>query len=130
MARRWRAAVLLFGAAVLGCGNAEELPPLHPVTGTVLRNNTPVEGGFLQFSRTDGQADVIVNAHVGKDGKFEATTVKGRQRVPGAPEGTYRVTYQPAKMDRDNLPKTSQKTYKIEARANEFTFDVGGDKPF
>jgi hypothetical protein len=41
------------------------------------------------------------------------------------------VTYNPPQILKDGpRPVTSEKTYKVEPRPNEFTFDIGGGKPF
>jgi hypothetical protein len=131
MPGRWSTVLMLVGALAAGCGKAaEELPPLYPVTGKVVKHGKPVQGGTLQFSPVNEQAVRTVNGHVGQDGKFDISTLKGRDAMPGAPEGAYRVTYVPPDVGKSVQPVTSQKTYKVEPRANDFTFEVGGDEPF
>jgi hypothetical protein len=137
MARRGTAVLLLLGAVALGCGgkDAEELPTLHPVTGKVLKHGQPVAGGSIRFTPVNEQAEIIMKGRVGEDGTFELITWKGKTResktsAAGAPVGTYYVTYSPPTLSKTALPVTSKETYKVEAKANEFTFEVGGDKPF
>jgi hypothetical protein len=116
----------LLGAAVLGCRGEEEMPPLYRVTGKVIHDGRPVQGGSIRFTPVNEQAVIIVNAPVDQEGKFELRTVKGRTRAPGAPEGTYQVSYQPPFQGK-TVPEgvTLPETYKVEARENAFTIDVG-----
>jgi hypothetical protein len=133
MPARWITALFLAAVSIPACGGRDDMPPLHSVTGKVLRNGQPVSGGALAFRNVNEQAVIIVRGQVREDGTFQLTTIKGRTEAPGAPEGVYRVTYSSPKMDkldRSTFPVTSEETYKVEAKTNEFTFDVGGKKPF
>jgi len=121
---------LLF-AMFLGCHQkTETLPTLYPVTGIVLDHGKPVTGGHVRFSLEDSQEALIVESPVSKEGKFELTTMKGRTKAAGAPEGTYRITYQVSNPGKGVMPIVSRKTYQVEAKANELTLEVGKENEF
>jgi hypothetical protein len=130
-----RAALLfvVLGPAFLGCGKGEELPPLYPARGKVLKGGQPVKGGLIQFSQEGTQKPPIVNARVGEDGNFTLTTQQGGRSGAGAPEGTYRVIYHPpagegAQADpakaQAALPVTLSMTYKVQSGENDFLIDL------
>jgi hypothetical protein len=88
----------ILGAAMIaiGCSSQEPMPVTYPVTGSVLRlSGTPYPGGAVQF-HPESDEDLTVLGDIDKDGTFRLRTIKGRQRVDGAPEGAYRVTIRPA----------------------------------
>ncbi|HEY1190793.1 MAG TPA: hypothetical protein VGE74_24395 [Gemmata sp.] len=101
--RLWGAAVgVALGAVLAGCsGKGELIPPLHPLSGTVVRGDTLVTGGGLYFAPDPPtNSSLTVNAAVKSDGTFTAetlwTTSDGKtQTRPGAPAGKYRVIYHP-----------------------------------
>jgi hypothetical protein len=128
---------VLLGPAALGCGKGEELPPLSPARGKVVRGGQSVKGGMIQFSQEGTQNPPIVNGRVGEDGTFTLTTKQGSRSGAGAPVGTYRVIYYPpagegAQTDpakaQAALPVTLPTTYKVQSGENDFTIDLGKAK--
>lgn len=96
----------LFAAAVLwalsGCGggsNQPDFPDLNPVKGVVKRGGAPAKGGSVQFAPDPAKPEFMINSVVGDDGSFALSTVRSTdskgERKPGAPAGTYKVTYTP-----------------------------------
>jgi hypothetical protein len=96
-ARRLCATAFVLALALPAC-TSDPFPPLHPLTGTVTRDGKPVEGGGLIFIPGSG-GGLVVNASVGKDGRFAAQTEhtgkSGLVIRPGAPAGKYKVIYHP-----------------------------------
>lgn len=85
---------------VLSCQPSDEMPDLHPLTGTVTQNGKPVKGGGLIFAPVSGGwGGVVVDANVNKDGTFVAQTSKvtGTKTLfqPGARVGRYKATFHP-----------------------------------
>jgi hypothetical protein len=97
------------------------MPVTYPVTGTVLMlRGTPYSGGAVQF-HPERDEDLTVLGDIDKDGTFRLRTIKGRQRVDGAPEGAYRVTIRPAMGSDQKAPFaefTVDKVYQIEPTDN------------
>jgi hypothetical protein len=104
MRTRTCAPALLVGAALLtGCGQDKkqpDFPDLQPVKGTVKRDSNPVKGGVVRFVPDPDKPEFLINAEVGPDGTYTLTTVRTTdsqgERKPGAPPGTYKVTYMPS----------------------------------
>jgi hypothetical protein len=124
---RW--AVFGFGLAVcLGCsgGGSSQLPSTYKVTGTVVfKGGKPVTGGAIQFSPVS-DTSFTVSGDVADDGSFTLSTVKGAERVSGAPEGEYRVTVLlPLPADQKAIPGiTLPKNYRVEPKDNTFTIEI------
>lgn len=85
-----------------GCGSGAkqpDFPDLSPVKGAVTRGGSPVKGGAVQFFPDPANPDFLINSEVGADGTYALSTVrttdKSGERRPGAPAGTYKVTYTP-----------------------------------
>src|SRR5262249_25187151 len=115
---------------LIGCDEAKpkgDLPPLHPAKGKVVRGGAPVDGGLIQFQAEPANPDLIVNAQVLTDGTFELQTLHAisQKKAPGAPAGTYKVTYMPPTRDQNIVPITPAQTYAIQAGTNELTIDLG-----
>lgn len=119
-----RIAVLAWLAAALGCQTEEALPPLFPVEGTVVNKGVPVKGGAVSFMRQDEQTPLIVIGDVDEDGNFTLATVKGRQKIPGAPQGNYRVTYSPPVIGKQALPVTPAQVYAVAPSPNKISIDL------
>jgi len=89
-----------------GCnkGGKQALPELYPVKGVVKRDGQLVSGGSITFTPESGKSDVLINSEVGADGAYSLSTVaaegKNAERKPGAPAGTYKVTYNPPQEQR------------------------------
>jgi hypothetical protein len=123
---RFGRSLLLLSAAVLGCSSdATPRVILHPVSGRILEHGKPVQGGSVRFAPVNEQAAFIVTGPVDQDGTFELKTLIGRERVAGAPEGSYQVTYSPAKLGKQALPVTPERIYPIKAGPNELAVDIG-----
>lgn len=91
---------LLIG--LTGCGGDKGQPAfseLNPVTGVVKRNGQPVKGGKITFTMDSDKQEFGVNAVVGADGTYTLTTYRltdsSGERKPGAPAGSYKVSYVP-----------------------------------
>src|SRR5262245_1588899 len=116
-------------AMLLGCQENKpkgDLPPLHPAKGKVVRGGTPVGGGLVQFQTDPAMPDLIVNSEVKPDGTFELQTLHAlsQKKAPGAPAGTYTVTYLPPATDQNIVPVIPAQTYPIQAGTNELTIDL------
>ena len=63
-------------AALGGCGEAPAVPEtLHTLTGTVTQNGKAVTGGGRIFVPESGMSGArVIDANVGKDGRFEVRT--------------------------------------------------------
>ncbi len=132
--RAWDAWAGFVGLAVLaGCGAAErpqaELPKLYPAQGTVTRSGQPVSGGLVQLRPVSGEAgvgDLIVNAPVGTDGRFELSTIHAlsQRKARGAPAGQYTVIYHPPAESQDvqTVPLSTPVT--ISAGPNQLTLSL------
>lgn len=86
-------------ALVAGCGEPPP-PPLNPLTGTITHDGQPVtQGGLIFIPESGSWGGVVVNAAVGKDGTFSATTSRTTGMATtihnGAPAGRYKVVYHP-----------------------------------
>ena len=104
---------------LLGCAQEHSFPDLYPVRGQVKSGGAIVpKGGFVQL-RSDslGDAMLMVQGEVGDDGKFELSTISARlkKRMPGVPEGKYRLVYAPP-------ASTLQNVFPVELR-NTFTVE-------
>jgi len=117
----------LLGLATVGCGNSSStLPPIYPVTGSVnYKGGGPVAGGAVQFTPVSDPS-FSVSGEINDDGSFTLYTVKGNERVQGAPEGEYKVTVQPPiPADHRAVPAIAlPKTFHIEAKDNSFSIEV------
>lgn len=87
----------LLAFAVMSTVGCSDVPPLFPVRGTVIVGDSkPSSGGVLFVSETPVKG-LIVSGEVAKDGTFELKTMRTGGDLdirPGAPAGSYRVTYQ------------------------------------
>lgn len=110
-------------AAVLGCSNQEPVPTTFPVTGSVsFTNGKPYAGGTIQF-RLDKNQELTVTGKIEENGTFSLYTIKGKQRIEGAPPGSYEVMIAPA-IGKDRkmpfLPFFLPKNYQVQERENHF----------
>jgi len=106
---------------------------MYKVTGSVTYvGGRPVAGGAVQFAPL-ADTSFSVSGDINDDGTFTLQTVKGNERVSGAPEGEYRVTILfPIPADQRTVPPiVLPKNYRIEAKDNEFPIEVSlpGKKP-
>jgi hypothetical protein len=122
--------VLGFGLGLcLGCGGSggsAQLAQTYKVTGSVVfKGGKPVTGGAIQFSPVS-DTSYTVSGDIKDDGSFTLFTVKGTDRVSGAPEGEYRVTVLlPLPPDQKAIPGiVLPQTYRVEARDNTFAFEI------
>lgn len=81
----------LLAIVVSGCGgsgDALKVPPLQPVSGTIMLDGKPLPGAsvtFLPVGDTKGQ---VSSGNTDDSGKFTVNYVNGQ---PGVPEGEYKV---------------------------------------
>jgi hypothetical protein len=125
---------LLLALVPTGCQrdpNQPELPGLHPAVGSVNRSGQNVSGGVVQFTPDPDRPEFLINSEVGADGRFSLSTVRTTdskgERHPGAPAGTYRVTYMPPVLDQTTgfvEPITLPKTVSIEAQDNDLKIEL------
>ena len=85
----WHGFLLVLGAMVFpGCGGGEdERAPVYPVTGTVTRNGTALEGAVVTFVPAEGGKGAAGTTDA--SGKYTLTTWA---QGDGAQAGSYRVT--------------------------------------
>lgn len=128
---------LPLGLVVLvGCTPSKpegDLPPLHPVTGKIVKGGAPFAGGMVRLDPITASPDLIVNGLVDKDGKFTLQTTHGQsqKKATGVPAGEYRVVYFPPGGDQTQgkaapLVQPSKK-FIVGEGANELVIDL--DKP-
>jgi hypothetical protein len=131
MPSRWAESFVLaafLGLAVAGCGGSSNSMPLtYTVTGSVhYKDGRAVVGGAVQFMSLS-DTSFSVSGEINEDGSFTLYTVKGSEKIKGAPEGTYRVTVQPP-IPSDHRPVRAislPDTYRIEPKENNtFAFEV------
>jgi hypothetical protein len=122
---------LLAGA---GCGGADGIPKVYPVSGVVTRNGTPLADANVEFMPEKGRPS---SATTDQDGKF---VLEYQAKVPGALPGTHQVVieerFQGASADGPAAPRTpaaiprEPQTYRlpqplhVEENDNSFTIDV------
>ncbi|MFO0804181.1 MAG: hypothetical protein U0791_13800 [Gemmataceae bacterium] len=128
---------VLFG--LVGCGGDKGQPAfseLNAVTGVVKRNGQPVKGGKLTFTLDPDKQEFGVNAVVGSDGTYTLTTYRltdsSGERKPGAPAGTYKVTYVPDITDQTSggsmEPVRLTTPVTVAAGANTLNIDLPASK--
>jgi hypothetical protein len=102
-----------------GCGGpAHELPKTYPVTGQVVNKaGKPVTLGMVEFASTK---DETIQA-IGKlqaDGTFSLLTAIGKEALPGAVEGSHKVTFLPGSQSQQ--PAYFKETYTVTTGPNHF----------
>jgi hypothetical protein len=108
-----------------GCGKSQEdLPPLLPIKGKVVKNNQPVQGGSVMLKPEDLQGDFMVIGNVDRDGRFELVTIRRDTRANGVPEGRYFVTYSPSDTTKPVSPTTLPEPVRIDAATKELVLDL------
>jgi hypothetical protein len=125
------AAAILLLALGAGCDRG---PQTFPVQGKVVwSDGRPWKGGTIQFTDVTNPQQVATG-DIGPDGSFTLQThfvsgVKG-QTKPGAVAGEYHVYLDEPlpQVDTDGVviikPIVVTQTYKVEAKANDFTIQV------
>lgn len=78
----------------LGCGGADERPPLQSVEGQVLFNDQPVTEGTVTFE--DAQTGAASTAELNAEGRYELNV----------PDGTYQVTVAPPVVEVSSDPNS------------------------
>src|SRR5436190_22072577 len=116
MARGFAVSCLMLAIAS-GCSEEKTppLPTLHPVRGHVVNAGVPVKGGSVSFQLIDNPAPYVINGGVDDTGRFTVSTFKNTQRVPGAPEGKYRVIYNPPALGKSAFPVMLAGTFDVAA---------------
>lgn len=71
---------------------------------------------------------MLISAAVGADGRFEVFSMDTQDRDgkkhPGAPEGTYQVTYGVVSQDQNAAAIVLSKSFVVEAKANEWIIEL------
>jgi hypothetical protein len=122
-----------------GCGkdgNQPAFAELYPVNGVVKRGGQPVRGGTLRFALDPEKPEFDSNAVVGPDGSYTLTTYRttdrSGERKPGAPAGTYKVTYIPDFSDQtaggSQEPIHLNKPLTVDAGDNDISIDLPAAK--
>ena len=91
--KRSVAPLLIVLAVAAGC-NRSKVPPLHPVRGTVLRGEQPLYLAKVTLVPAELSDELIINGVTDERGNFQISTTdvkRGKDRLPGAPTGTYKV---------------------------------------
>jgi hypothetical protein len=130
--------VTALGLAILtGCPASTpkgDLPPLQPAKGKVLRSGQPVNGGSIKFHDEGASLDLVVGGEVNADGSFELQTMHSQsmKKAPGAPVGSYKVTYFPALGDQTAGPNPAPielpDMVTIKEGQNDIPIEVGKKK--
>jgi hypothetical protein len=123
---------LLGGVLALAPGGCTggSLPKTYPVTGTVVfKGGGPLAKASILFTPV-GDTSFSVSGDVGDNGSFTLSTVKGAEKVTGAPEGEYRVSIQlPIRADQRPVPPiVLPRTYRVEPKENVFPIEVDGPR--
>ena len=128
--------VLLFCLSVSACSGSKnaDLPKTFAVKGKVVyqEDGQPLVDGSLQLEPIDSSPGSI--AHVGTtqaDGRFEISTLKDNTKVPGTPEGSYRIRITPRMgADQKDNSVVLPGPYKVEPRdENTFNRSLPGKAP-
>jgi hypothetical protein len=125
------AVVLLLGASVLlgaGCSSTPADPPpkTYPVKGKVTSRATgkPLTGGSVQFETT-GKTPVSVLGDIQSDGSFTVFTLHNKQRLDGAPEGSYHVGVVPPQTDQQVPAVVIEQVFQVKPDGtNDFKIEV------
>ena len=96
--RRLRQCVLLFMAAVVGCGPTSQYPPLGRVGGVVTLDGQPVEGASVSFFPEQGRSSTSTTD---AQGRYDLIYVGS---VWGATIGSHRVAIQKVVQDPKYVP--------------------------
>ena len=127
MYRVFVSAWLLIMASVVGCsqGPVEPKPVTHKVTGRIVhQDGKDYSGrGVIQFvhATKDG---VRAISDVKADGSFELYTLTAQHKVPGAEEGTYKVTIIPHSDDQTQSVPSIPVAEPIEVSAGDNKLNV------
>jgi hypothetical protein len=122
-----RVLYVILGWINVGCGSSSStLPQTYPVKGSVhYQDGSPVVGGAIEFV-SGSDSSFSVSGEIGEDGSFTLYTVKGSDKVRGAPEGAYKVTIRPP-IQADHRPVQAIElptTYQVESKENNFAIEV------
>ncbi len=122
----WLALLMFLVLGAAGCGSGDSLPKTYPVTGSVAdKGGKSLVGGSVQFTPVS-DSSLSVSGAIEADGTFALHTIKGKEKLSGAPEGEYKVTILPpiSSDQRAVLPMELPKPYRVEAKDNQFKIEV------
>src|SRR5947209_17999248 len=140
-----RVACVLLSAAILGLsGCADKLPPVFPVTGTIVLKGGKGDVRKLKDMTLQLQSvtdpDEMPGATIQTDGSFTLYCMRGRKVVPGVKEGKYRARilistgdYNPEHPPTKLIPKrylsfnTSPLEYTVAPGENQITVEIETD---
>ncbi len=125
------AAVLLAGSLLLaaGCGSGSEgepPPKTYPAKGQVVSRKTgqPLTDGLVEFETT-GDKPLSVQGSIQPDGQFKLITLHGKQRIDGAPEGSYRVSVVPPQTEQQESPISLDGVFQVKPDGpNDFKIEI------
>jgi hypothetical protein len=102
--------LVLFALFIVGCG-----PSFHTVRGKVVfPDGSPLEGGWVNFEKTEGDPPPSADSPVEADGTFELRTAKPGD---GVPAGKYRVL---VKAKEWTLAESKRRTFRIHPKFESF----------
>lgn len=108
-----------------GSGN---VPAVHPVKGVVLKNGQHVTNGDLEIRPVQELPNLLVSAVLKPDGTFEVFSMDTQDRDgkkhPGAPEGSYQLTYSVQTQDQQIQSVKLSKPFVVEAKPNEWIVNL------
>ncbi len=99
------ALALFVVATFVGCsGKPSGFPKVKPCVITVTNGTEPIEGVEVALSPDETMSGVIVGGKTDAEGKCVVNTVFANYSAPGAPEGSYTVTFKKLP-DLDDMPE-------------------------
>lgn len=103
-----------------GCGS--DLPPLAPLTGTVMMGGKPYANGSLMFTPANGGRPSL--AAIDQNGTFKAMY---NLKTPGALIGPHTVTFEPGgKVEEDEFKPYAPPAQNFKVTPREVTVEAGG----
>lgn len=129
----WLVGLGLVVAGIVGCGSSEiDIPEdpnvLNPVMGGAIKLNgkSIPSGAIITFHPTSGgdASQKISGTYNADEGYFTVMTLKGQEKLGGAPEGVYTMTIQPPRNKPGSVPAkygnpaTSGLTVEVKAGQN------------
>jgi hypothetical protein len=109
-----------------GCSSRASATKTYKVTGNVVsKSGRSLGGGSVQFAHLS-DTTITASGDIGRDGAFALNTVKGSEKLTGAPEGEYRVTilFPIGGDQRVAPPLVLPNTYRVEPRDNHFPIEI------
>jgi hypothetical protein len=113
-------------AVAFGCHRKVERPTVktYPVNGKVTssRGKIPPAGTLIQFQQQ--KAELSASGLLESDGTFSLTTLYYEKKLPGAAEGTYRVTLLQTVNNGPGPQYDLKATYTVEPKENNLSVNM------